>query len=53
MKDNQKGFIDSDAVATMLAMFVLFGIVIGWGLSVGIPWLWAVVKPFIHTATGA
>ena len=53
MKHDQKGFIDADAVATMFVVLILFGVVVGWGLAVGVPWLWGVIKPFIHAATGA
>jgi hypothetical protein len=53
MKHDQKGFIDADAVTTTFVVLVIFGVVVGWGLAVGIPWLWGVIKPFIHAATGA
>ena len=53
MKHDQKGFIDADAVATMFVVLILFGVVVGWGLAVGVLWLWGVIKPLIHAATGA
>lgn len=46
----QQGFVSIELgeVVALLAIVM----VIGWGIGHGIEWLWAMVKPLIHTATG-
>ncbi len=45
---NQRGYIDLGGA--FLFLFIV-GIVMGLILSVGLPWLWELVKPWIHSAT--
>lgn len=45
----QDGYIDLDG---FFAALVVFGVVIGIVLAVGIPWLWNLLKPWIHSVTG-
>lgn len=45
----QKGFIDLDYVFGVL---IVIGIFIGFVLFIGVPWLWDLLKPWIHSITG-
>lgn len=45
---NQRGYIDLGGAFLFL---LIAGIIIGLFLSIGLPWLWELVKPWIHSAT--
>lgn len=51
MRHKQSGFIGDDAILAMLVFLVVIGIVIGVALSIGVPWLWGFLKPWIHALT--
>lgn len=34
-----------------IASLVAFGVVVGGLLAIGIPWLWGIIKPWLHTIT--
>lgn len=52
MKYNkQQGKYDLD-FTPVLWVCVVTGLVAGWVLAVAIPWLWGVLKPFLHQITG-
>jgi len=40
-----------EAIKNALTIFLIIGIGIGFILFVGLPWLWALLKPFIHMVT--
>lgn len=46
----QGGYFNMDLTAALVA-FVAVGVVIGLVLSFAIPWLWGVVKPWLHALT--
>jgi hypothetical protein len=48
---NQKGYADGAFAGVVWAMIIL-GVLIGFVLFVGVPWLWNFIKPFIHSITG-
>lgn len=51
MRRKQSGFIGDDDIAVMLGFLVVIGIVIGVALSIGVPWLWGLLKPWMHALT--
>ena len=46
---NQEGFVNLDG---LLSALVGLGVVFGLILAFGVPWVWGLVKPFIHALTG-
>lgn len=44
-------FDERDFAKFMIA-FVVIGIFIGIFLIVGIPWIWNIIKPWLHVITG-
>ncbi|MDP1681075.1 MAG: hypothetical protein Q8L39_04795 [Burkholderiales bacterium] len=52
MKNRERGFIDRDAFMGMFIGLIVIGIAIGGLLFLGVPWLWHLLKPWIHTVTG-
>lgn len=49
--NRQRGFISERDFIWFMAVMVLFGVLIGAALFVGIPWLWGILRPFIHAWT--
>lgn len=47
---HQRGYINLDGA---LFVLVFIGVCIGIAASVVLPWLWGLIKPLIHAATGA
>lgn len=47
----QTGFIDSDAITTFIVILVVLGVAGGIAVSFGLPWLWNLIKPFLHQVT--
>ena len=45
----QKGFVNLDGLIPAL---LIMGAVIGIVICLVVPWLWSLVKPFIHAITG-
>lgn len=48
MMKNEKGYIDLGGA--FLFLFIV-GIIVGLFLTIGIPWLWSILKPLIHAVT--
>jgi hypothetical protein len=48
----QQGFIDGRIFTAMMWFFLIVGLGIGAILFVFIPWLWRLLKPWIHSITG-
>lgn len=44
----QNGYINLDGFILVL---IIFGVLIGIAICFVMPWLWQLVKPFIHAAT--
>jgi hypothetical protein len=54
MKKFQRGFGAPDLGAAFLALGVIciaIGVVLGFAMTIGIPWIWEKAKPFIHQIT--
>jgi hypothetical protein len=52
-KNKQRGFLDLSGIVPMLVGFgIVAGIVIGAIIFKGIPWLWEISKPWLHSITG-
>ena len=52
MKRKQQGYINSDAFGAFMGALIVIGIAIGGVLFVVLPWLWHLIKPWIHSVTG-
>ena len=50
MMKKQAGYYNLDFTGFFIALIVL-GIIIGLILGVAVPWLWELVKPWIHSIT--
>lgn len=44
----QRGFISESDMKGFMGVLVVFGVLIGFALFVGVPWLWSWLRPFIH-----
>jgi hypothetical protein len=44
----QRGYVNMDGVIPML---IIFGVIVGVIICKVVPWLWLLVKPFIHAVT--
>jgi hypothetical protein len=55
-KNKQRGYMNMDGIAgaiTFVGIVILVvGILIGVTATTGIPWLWGVIKPWLHSVTG-
>lgn len=54
-KNKQRGYIGSgmeSAFMFVVGVVLVVGILLGVFGSVGVPWLWGVVKPWLHSITG-
>ena len=47
-KRAQRGYYDPGAIVPAL---LIAGVVMGVVVAYGLPWLWAVIKPFLHAIT--
>lgn len=45
----QRGYLPD--LTGFFAALVVLGVIVGAVLAVGLPWLWSVIKPFIHALT--
>lgn len=48
----QLGFISPGDMQAFFITLIVIGILIGTLLAIGIPWIWNLIKPWIHTITG-
>lgn len=48
---NQRGFIDGRMFTAMCWFFAIVGLLGGVVLFLVIPWLWRLLKPWIHSVT--
>lgn len=46
----QKGFYDIDLTSAIVTLCIIC-FVIGWGLAIVVPWVWAWLKPILHNLT--
>lgn len=46
----ERGYIDLDFTGVFVVIFVV-GAAFGGALFIGLPWLWRLVKPLLHTLT--
>lgn len=46
----QDGFINLDTSALLVYLMIIAAI-FGYGAAHVIPWIWSLIKPFIHTMT--
>lgn len=54
MKKFQRGFGAPDLGAAFIALggiCIAIGVVLGFAMTTGIPWIWEKAKPFIHQIT--
>lgn len=49
--NRQRGFISNRDFQFFMFMLVLVGMFVGAVLFLGIPWLWGILRPFIHAWT--
>lgn len=50
MKHSQRGYYNMDFTGLVIGGIVV-GIVVGVLLTIGLPWLWQLLKPLIHAWT--
>lgn len=48
----QRGFIGPDDFFWFLVMLVAVGFVAGLVVAFGVPWIWSIMKPWLHAITG-
>lgn len=44
----QRGFISHSDFVFFMVVLVVIGILIGGALFLGVPWLWGILRPFVH-----
>lgn len=48
----QRGYIDASAFKALFWALFAGGVIVGFVLFVAVPWLWRLLKPWIHQITG-